>query len=77
VKSVYSARYRALMGRLKRARLEAGLTQAKAATALGRPQSFISKCESGERRIDPVELERLSKLYGKPLHFFLPEEEGA
>jgi transcriptional regulator with XRE-family HTH domain len=77
VKSVYSARYRALIRRLKQARLDAGLTQAQVAAELGRPQSFISKCESGERRIDPVELESLGRLYGKPLHFFLPEEEGA
>lgn len=77
VKSVYSARYRTLIGRLRRARTDAGLTQAQVAAELGRPQSFISKCESGERRIDPVELELLARLYGKPLPFFLPEEEEA
>ena len=75
MKSVYSARYRTLLVRLKQARLDAGLTQSQVAAALERPQSFVSKCESGERRVDAVELEALAMLYGKPLRFFLPEEE--
>lgn len=37
-------------------RLEAGLTQAELATRLGRPQSFVSKYENGERQLDFVEL---------------------
>jgi hypothetical protein len=43
------------------------------AAALGRPQSFISKCESGERRVDIVELSELATLYGKPIRFFVPD----
>jgi hypothetical protein len=34
--------------------------------------SYLSKCESGERRVDVIELEAFAKLYGKPLSFFLP-----
>ena len=34
-------------------------------------QSFVSKVETGERRIDPTELEKFAKLYGKPITFFL------
>jgi transcriptional regulator with XRE-family HTH domain len=48
------------------------MTQAQVASALGQPQSFVSKCESGERRIDAVELERFAKLYHKSLSYFLP-----
>jgi hypothetical protein len=35
------------------------------------PQSFVSKCESGERRVDAVELQIFAKLYGKELSYFL------
>lgn len=75
--SVGSARYRQLLQRLRAARLEVRLTQAQVAAALGRPQSFVSKCESGERRVDAVELERFAKLYEKPLAYFLPESAKA
>jgi transcriptional regulator with XRE-family HTH domain len=37
------------------ARQEIGLTQQEVAFRLGRPQSFVSKYESGERRLDVVE----------------------
>jgi transcriptional regulator with XRE-family HTH domain len=67
-----SPRYRQFLSRLRSARLEAGLTQAQAAQALGKPQSYLSKCESGERRVDVVELERFAKIYAKPFSYFLP-----
>jgi transcriptional regulator with XRE-family HTH domain len=46
----------ALLKTLKSLRLEAGLSQAQVAKALGVPQSFVSKYESGERRLDFLEL---------------------
>ena len=42
------------------------------AQALGRPQSFVAKCESGERRLDVVELADFARLYRKPITFFVP-----
>jgi transcriptional regulator with XRE-family HTH domain len=62
-------RYRRLLLRLREARSAAGLSQEKAA-ALGARQKYISKVETGERRIDPIELQELADLYGKPLQFF-------
>jgi transcriptional regulator with XRE-family HTH domain len=56
--------------RLKQAREEAKLTQVQVAKLLSRPQSFISKSESGERRVDFVELQHLARIYRKPLSFF-------
>ena len=67
-----SPRYRQFLKRLRAARLEAGLTQIDVARAIGKPQSFVSKCESGERRVDVVELEQFAKVYGKRFSYFLP-----
>lgn len=64
-------RYRRMLERLRAARLEAGLTQVEVAEALGAPQTFVSKIELGERRIDPLELQELAELYCKPLVYFL------
>lgn len=50
--------------------MDAGLTQLQVAQKLGRPQSYVSKCESGERRVDVVELKVFAKLYGVDLSYF-------
>jgi DNA-binding XRE family transcriptional regulator len=70
--SVHSPAYRYFVERLREARKRAGLTQVDAAKALGRRQTYISKCESGERRVDIVELGEFASLYRRPLSFFLP-----
>jgi len=57
--------------RLKQARQEASLTQVDVAKKLRRPQSFVSKVESGERRVDVIELAEFARLYRKPLSFFV------
>ena len=66
----YVRRYRAFLQRLKQARQDAGLTQMQVARVLNRPQSFVSKFESGERRVDFVELQYLARIYKKPLAYF-------
>jgi transcriptional regulator with XRE-family HTH domain len=66
-----SAAYRLFLRRLREARLEAGLSQVEVAAKLHRPQSFVSKCESGERRVDVVELTEFARLYGKELSYFV------
>lgn len=66
----YPKQYKKFLERLRQARLEAGLTQIEVADALGKPQSFVSKCETGERRVDVVELHVLANLYGVPLNYF-------
>jgi len=67
-----SPRYREFLGRLRTAREESGMTQVEVARQLRQPQSFVSKCESGERRVDVVELEQFARVYGKPISYFLP-----
>ncbi len=68
--------YRYLLRRLREARLDAGFTQVEVAAALGRHQSFVTKCELGERRIDPIELQQFAKLYRKRISYFLPSAHG-
>ena len=55
---------------LRRMREEAGLTQQEVAARLRRPQTWVSKCELGERRVDFVELEDWAAACGKPLDWF-------
>lgn len=45
-----------LLKMLKEARLAAGLRQLDVAQALDRPQSYVAKIESGERKIDFIEV---------------------
>ncbi len=45
---------------LRTARLEAGLSQHELAERLGEPQSFVSKYESGVRRLDLLELRQIA-----------------
>ena len=68
----YRKRYLQFLGRLREARQRAELTQVEAARRLGKPQSFVSKCESGERRVDFIELLALADLYEVDTGFFLP-----
>lgn len=67
----YQSRYKSFLRALRKARVDAGLTQVDVARALGKPQSFVSKCESGERRVDVVELMIFAGLYRKKLDFFV------
>lgn len=55
-KSIYSSNYGTMLKLLIAAREAAGLTQQELGLRLGETQSFISKCERGERRLDIVEL---------------------
>jgi len=69
-KALHTTRYKVFMARLSRARRDSGLTQEQLAKAVRRSQTWVSKCELGERRVDFVELEDLAKALGKPLEWF-------
>ncbi|HEV2328532.1 MAG TPA: helix-turn-helix transcriptional regulator [Verrucomicrobiae bacterium] len=58
-KSILSEGQEKLQNLLRQIRTEAGLNQSQLAKRLSRPQSFISKYESGERRLDLVELREI------------------
>lgn len=68
--NVYSPAYQEFIARLRLARKHAALTQLQVAKKLGRPHSYVSKCELGERRVDFIEAVEFAKLYKKPLSFF-------
>lgn len=59
-----------LSKRLKQARLEANLKQEDLAKCLGVPISAISILESGNRKLDVLELLKVTKLYSKPAEWF-------
>jgi transcriptional regulator with XRE-family HTH domain len=62
--SVFSDRYEEFRLLLIDLRKKAGLTQSELAVKLSKPQSFVSKMERGERRIDVVELGDVAKALG-------------
>ena len=63
--------YRRFLTRLRSARAAAGLTQVEVARRLGKSQAFVSKSESGDRRVDVIELKAFAKLYRRPVGYFL------
>jgi len=70
-KSFYSKEYKNIIERLKTARLDAGLKQEDVASKLKKPQSYVSKIERGERRVDAAELKDLARIYKKAIDFFI------
>ncbi|MGB2762698.1 MAG: helix-turn-helix transcriptional regulator [Minisyncoccales bacterium] len=70
-KSIYSKEYKNVIEKLKKARFEVRLKQEEVAEKLKKPQSYISKIERGERRIDVTELKKLAKIYKKDINFFI------
>jgi len=76
-KAAHSADYRRLCALLRQLRLEAGLTQVQVATALDEHQSFVSKYESGERRLDVIELLQILGVLGTSMARLLQRLEAA
>lgn len=70
-KSIHTKEYAYVVERLRKARLEAGLTQVQVAKKLKRPQSHVSNVESGQQRVDVVELKRFATMYGKHIGYFV------
>jgi transcriptional regulator with XRE-family HTH domain len=70
-KSIHSARYRIFLKVLRQTRRQAGLTQAQLAKKIGETQTFVSKCERGERRIDVIELRTFCRAFGSSLKQFV------
>ncbi len=70
------AERRLLAERLRETREFLGLSQQEAADAAGLTRLVISAVETGRRRVESVELSALARVYGQPVGFFLPSQEG-
>lgn len=70
-KTIYTNEHKNLIIKLKSARLSAKLDQKTAAKRLNKSQSYISKMESGQRRINLVQLRQIAQVYGKNIGYFI------
>ena len=71
VKTIRTKEYGDFVQKLRKARIGAGLRQIDVAKKLKRPQSYISRVEVGEQRVDILELKKFAKLYNKEINYFL------
>lgn len=76
-KSLHSQEYKLLLEMLRSVREAAGLSQEEVAMRLNVTQSFVSKCERGERRLDVIELRSWCVAIGTSLTHFLKSFEHA
>ena len=72
-KNIYSDEQKFLVDKLIEARKESGLNQNQVAKKLGKTQSYLSKVESGQLRIDVIELKKFAVLYKRSINFFIKD----
>ena len=75
-KSIYTREYAASLRLLKEFRENAGITQVELAKILGQTQSFVSKIERGDRRLDIIQLRTILKKLGVSLVSFAESLES-
>ena len=74
---VYVAQLSRLVSLLREIRIEAGLTQVELAMHIGRDQTFVSKYERGQRRLDVLEVREICQVVGISLEEFVKRLEKA
>lgn len=70
-KSIFTEDHKKVVSKLIKAREEAGLLQVEVAEKLSKSQSYVSKIESGQRRVDLVQLKEFAKIYKKKIEEFI------
>jgi transcriptional regulator with XRE-family HTH domain len=70
-KTIYSKEHKKITEKLKKARREAGLTQLEVGKKFGLDQTFVSKVESGQYRLDAIQLRQFAEIYKKNIKYFL------
>lgn len=73
VKSLHSRQYTIFRDLLTQAREAVGMTQVQVATKLGKPQSYVSKYESGDRRLDVTEFVQIADILSLDISGFLDQ----
>ena len=63
--------------RLRNTREYLAMSQQQVADSTGIPRSAVSDIERGVRRVDSLELKKLSRLYSRPVSYFLDEDDDA
>lgn len=69
--NIYTKEHEYLVEQLKKAREDAGLSQKEVADKLGVTQSYVSKVEAGQRRVDIVQLKKYAKIFKKRINYFI------
>ncbi len=78
ISSIHSPKYKRFCRLIIERRRQQGITQSQLAEKLGRPQSFVSKYENGERRIDLIEFMEIAAALGvDPVEFVRNFQETA
>lgn len=74
-RTLYTPNYKFFLKRLRTARKHANLTQEQVSKIINKPQSFVSKSESGERRIDAMEAAEFARVYKTSLEHLIKGDE--
>ena len=69
--NLYTKEHKKIIEKLKKARHDVGLDQFETTKKLGKSQSYLSKIESGQRKIDVIQLKKFAKIYNKDINYFL------
>ena len=76
-KSVYTREYEIFLRLLRQARQNAGINQREVAERMHESTLFVSRCERGERRMDPIELLSYCQAIEQPATEFMRQLEEA
>jgi transcriptional regulator with XRE-family HTH domain len=74
-KTIYTREYATVLRLLREAREQAGVTQVQLAEKLHQTQSFVSKIERGDRRLDIIQLRAICQVLGLTLPAFVERLE--
>lgn len=70
-KTIFTEEHKVLVSKIRNARLSSGMNQAEVSKKLGVSQSYLSKLETGQIRIEAIQLKRIANFYKKSLSYFI------